>query len=383
MKRSIFFILIIFMSFSAFAETEYKPEFSTAGFFKLHGSGRDIYSMNPAWRFHKGALSDAQARDYNDRGWSVVSLPNGIEYLPTEASGCINYQGEVWYRKHFIPSDTLKGKKLFLHFEAIMGKSKVFVNGKSVAKSFGGYLPIVVDITDVIEFGKDNIIAVWADNSNDPSYPPGKAQDVLDFAYFGGIYRDCWLIACNDIYITDPNYEKEVAGGGLFVAYDKVSEASAEMLLQLHLRNDGQKLFSGTVWYEVLQPDGKRVALSHEKFKIDAEKSVTVKDKILLITGAGSFGNAVLRRFLDSDIKEIRIFSRDEKKQDDMRHEFQSNMPEVAGKIKFFIGDVRDLASVKNAMHGVDYIFHAAALKQVPSCEFYPMEAVRTNVLGT
>ncbi|MEG1999638.1 MAG: glycoside hydrolase family 2 TIM barrel-domain containing protein, partial [Bacteroidales bacterium] len=230
--------------------------------------------------FHKGALSDAQARDYNDRGWSVVSLPNGIEYLPTEASGCINYQGEVWYRKHFIPSDTLKGKKLFLHFEAIMGKSKVFVNGKSVAKSFGGYLPIVVDITDVIEFGKDNIIAVWADNSNDPSYPPGKAQDVLDFAYFGGIYRDCWLIACNDIYITDPNYEKEVAGGGLFVAYDKVSEASAEMLLQLHLRNDG--LFSGTVWYEVLQPDGKRVALSHEKFKVDAEKSVTVKDKILL-----------------------------------------------------------------------------------------------------
>ncbi|MEG2163507.1 MAG: glycoside hydrolase family 2 TIM barrel-domain containing protein [Bacteroidales bacterium] len=282
MKRSIFFILIIFMSFSAFAETEYKPEFSTAGFFKLHGSGRDIYSMNPAWRFHKGALSDAQARDYNDRGWSVVSLPNGIEYLPTEASGCINYQGEVWYRKHFIPSDTLKGKKLFLHFEAIMGKSKVFVNGKSVAKSFGGYLPIVADITDVVEFGKDNIIAVWADNSNDPSYPPGKAQDVLDFAYFGGIYRDCWLIACNDIYITDPNYEKEVAGGGLFVAYDKVSEASAEMLLQLHLRNDGQKLFSGTVWYEVLQPDGKRVALSHEKFKVDAEKSVTVKDKILL-----------------------------------------------------------------------------------------------------
>lgn len=107
-------------------------------------------------------------------------------------------------------------------------------------------------------------------------------------------------------------------------------------------------------------------------------------NKTLLITGGtGSFGNAVLNRFLKTDIGEIRIFSRDEKKQDDMRHEFQAKMPEVADKIKFYIGDVRDLQSVRNAMHGVDYIFHAAALKQVPSCEFFPMEAVKTNVMGT
>ena len=106
--------------------------------------------------------------------------------------------------------------------------------------------------------------------------------------------------------------------------------------------------------------------------------------KTLMITGGtGSFGNAVLNRFLKTDIGEIRIFSRDEKKQDDMRHEFQVKMPEVADKIKFYIGDVRDLQSCKNAMHGVDYIFHAAALKQVPSCEFFPMEAVKTNVIGT
>ena len=107
-------------------------------------------------------------------------------------------------------------------------------------------------------------------------------------------------------------------------------------------------------------------------------------NKTLLITGGtGSFGNAVLNRFLKTDIGEIRIFSRDEKKQDDMRHEFQAKMPEVAEKIKFYIGDVRDIQSVRNAMHGVDYIFHAAALKQVPSCEFFPIEAVKTNVLGT
>ena len=106
--------------------------------------------------------------------------------------------------------------------------------------------------------------------------------------------------------------------------------------------------------------------------------------KTLMITGGtGSFGNAVLDRFLKTDISEIRIFSRDEKKQDDMRHEYQVKMPEVANKIKFYIGDVRDLQSVKDAMWGVDYVFHAAALKQVPSCEFFPMEAVRTNVIGT
>ena len=107
-------------------------------------------------------------------------------------------------------------------------------------------------------------------------------------------------------------------------------------------------------------------------------------NKTLLITGGtGSFGTAVLNRFLETDIGEIRIFSRDEKKQDDMRHEFQAKMPAVAEKIKFYIGDVRDIQSVRGAMHGVDYIFHAAALKQVPSCEFFPLEAVKTNVLGT
>ncbi|WP_195599994.1 polysaccharide biosynthesis protein [Longibaculum muris] len=108
------------------------------------------------------------------------------------------------------------------------------------------------------------------------------------------------------------------------------------------------------------------------------------KGKTLLITGGtGSFGNAVLNRFLNTDIKEIRIFSRDELKQDDMRHEYQAKYPEVSDKLKFYIGNVRDINSIKNAMHGVDYVFHAAALKQVPSCEFFPVEAVKTNVLGT
>lgn len=107
-------------------------------------------------------------------------------------------------------------------------------------------------------------------------------------------------------------------------------------------------------------------------------------DRVLLITGGtGSFGNAVLNRFLSTDIREVRVFSRDEKKQDDMRHDFQARMPEVASKIRFYIGDVRNKSTLKYAMKGVDYVFHAAALKQVPSCEFFPMEAVKTNIIGT
>ena len=108
------------------------------------------------------------------------------------------------------------------------------------------------------------------------------------------------------------------------------------------------------------------------------------KGKTLMITGGtGSFGNTVLKHFMNTDLAEIRIFSRDEKKQDDMRHRLQERSPELASKVRFFIGDVRNAQSVRDAMHGVDYIFHAAALKQVPSCEFFPMEAVRTNVIGT
>ncbi len=278
MKNITFSILFVWLSLSLWAARQ--PEFSTAGFFRLDNSGREVYSMNPAWRFHKGAVEGAETKEFNDKDWTVVSLPDGIEYLPTEASGCINYQGEVWYRKHFTPDAALKGKKLFLHFEAIMGKSKVFVNGKLLTEHFGGYLPVIADVTDVLDWNGDNVIAVWADNSDDPSYPPGKAQDVLDYTYFGGIYRDCWLIAHNNVFITDPNYENEVAGGGLFVAFGKVSDALAEVQLKIHVRNATKNPFSGRVEYMLLQPDGTEVARLSDKIQVKAGRATTVSDRM-------------------------------------------------------------------------------------------------------
>lgn len=277
MKRFLIQLVCLCMAYWANA---YEPLFSTAGFFRLPDTGREVFSMNPAWRFYKGGMEGAEACGFDDRSWQVVSLPNGIEYLPTESSGCINYQGEVWYRKHFTPAETLKGKKLFLHFEAIMGKSKIYVNGRLLAEHYGGYLPVSVDMTQVVKWGEDNVIAVWADNRDDATYAPGKPQDVLDYTYFGGIYRDCWLIAHNQVFITDPNYENQKAGGGLLVAFDRVSDTSVDILLQTHVRNDGVRSFSGRVVYTLVDSVGREVATTQSKLSVGRGTAVTSRGKM-------------------------------------------------------------------------------------------------------
>ena len=261
------------LSFSMMGQHD--PEFSKAGFYQLDNTGREVFSMNVAWRFHKGPMDNAEGYDYNDSKWSVVNLPNGIEYLPEEASGGVNYQGEVWYRKHFTPDNARKGKKLFLHFEAIMGKSKVYVNGTLLKEHFGGYLPVIVDISKHLNWDKDNVIAVWADNSNDPAYPPGKDQEVLDFAYFGGIYRDCWLISHNPVFITNPNYENEVAGGGFFITFDEVSTKATKINTRLHLKNETTSDFSGKIKYEWFDKQGKRVLKSEVPLQLKAKTSAS------------------------------------------------------------------------------------------------------------
>ena len=257
MRKDFYLLLLLLMSIVP-VKAAFQPQYSVAGFYPLEHTGREVYSMNPAWRFYKGSAPEAYRVDFDDDNWAVVSLPDGIEYLPTEASGCINYQGEVWYRKHFTPDNSLKGKKLFLHFEAIMGKSKVWINGQLINEHFGGFLPVIADITPYVTFEKENVIAVWADNSDDPSYPPGKAQDVLDFTYCGGIYRDCWLIAHNDVYITDPNYENQVA----------------------QVRNDRKQSFNGRVVYELLDANAEKVGEATHKLSVGKQKAAVVANKI-------------------------------------------------------------------------------------------------------
>ena len=300
MKRICIYFIFTLLALPILA-VDHQPEFSTAGFFRIENTGREVSSMNPAWRFYKGTVADAEKSNFDDSGWEVVSLPHGIEYLPTEASGCVNYQGEAWYRKHFVADNSLKGKKVFLHFEAIMGKSKVYINGKLAAEHFGGYLPVIIDVSTDLLWGEKNVIAVWTDNSDDPIYPPGKAQSVLDFVYSGGIYRDCWLVSHNNVYITDPNFENIVAGGGLFVSYDNVSEASADVRLKIHVRNETNSSFKGKVEYELLAADGKTavqisVPLSLQKNKAaSAEKKITIQSPALWSPESPSLYNLIVR----------------------------------------------------------------------------------------
>lgn len=281
-KQIIPILIFALLAPLAKAAANYQPTFSTAGFYAIENSGREVFSMNPAWRFHKGEAAGAETVQYDDSKWGVVSLPHGIEYLPTEASGCINYQGVVWYRKLFSLDKALKGKKLFLHFEAIMGKSRVYVNGKQLTEHLGGYLPVVVDITNAVDWSGDNIIAVWSDNSDDKSYPPGKAQRVLDYTYFGGIYRDCWLVAHNNIFITDPNYENITAGGGLFVAYDNVSERAADVLLKAHIRNADKRPFKGSLVYEIESAQGEIVAKVKSRIAIKGSSAMSFSRKVAI-----------------------------------------------------------------------------------------------------
>lgn len=233
-------------------------EFSTAGFFSIPSSGRTVQSMNPGWKFLKGSQDENAAQiEFDDSSWSTVSLPNGMEYLPSEASGGMNYRGQSWYRKQFHLGQQEQGRRLVLHFEAIMGKSTIWVNGQQVAEHFGGFLPIGIDITKFVRLGTENLIAVRADNSDDPLYPPGKPQAVLDFCYFGGIYRDCWLVTTGQTYISDPNMAGIEADGGLFISYDKVSEHQAQVNLRLNLNNEIEKSVKGTIQFNIINSTGE------------------------------------------------------------------------------------------------------------------------------
>ena len=212
---------------------------SVAGLFPLEGSGRVIYNFNQGWRFYRGDVQGAEALNFDDRQWEVVCAPHTVMLVPNEASGCRNYQGVVWYRKHFtVPAD-MKGKNVTVYFEAIMGKQNIYVNGKLVKENKGGYLPIIVNLSEAdVKAGDDCLIAVMADNSDDKTYPPGKKQTALDFAYHGGMYRDVWLIGKSPIAITDPNEMNQVAGGGIFLHYDNISEKSAEVFINVNVKRD-------------------------------------------------------------------------------------------------------------------------------------------------
>ncbi len=239
MKKMLRLVLMLVIGFSTHHTAVAQ---SVAGLFPLEGSGRTVYNFNEGWRFLRGDALGAEGVAFDDAAWQVVCAPHSVELTPAEASGGRNYQGPCWYRKHFsVPAD-MKGKQVMVHFEAIMGKQLIYVNGRKVKEHLGGYLPITIDLTsEGVAAGDSCLIAVRADNSDDKNYPPGKKQSQLDFAYHGGMYRDVWLMGLSTCHITDPLERGKVAGGGIFLHYDNISEKSADMCIDVEVGNAGQK----------------------------------------------------------------------------------------------------------------------------------------------
>ena len=237
MYRIFLFSIFYFLFSPVGAQASIGAQTSVAGLFPLKDSGRLVWNFNAGWRFHLGDVLGAEKADFNDASWEVVSTPHSVQLMPAEASGCRNYQGIAWYRKHFRLPKECAGRDVTLHFEAIMGKQTIYVNGQKVKDHEGGYLPISISLAGC-SVGDDLVVAIKADNSDDKTYPPGKKQMTLDFAYHGGIYRDVWLIAKNKVAVTDALEEQKVAGGGIFVHYANISEKSAEVFVNTEVHNN-------------------------------------------------------------------------------------------------------------------------------------------------
>ena len=255
MKRNIL-CLACLMLVCALSAAHSEGSVSVAGLFPLENSGRVIYNFNEGWRFTLGDIAGAETVAFDDSKWEVVSAPHIDRLEPSEASGCRNYQGVCWYRKHFVVPADMQGKKVEVHFEAIMGKQWIYVNGRLVKEHLGGYLPITLDLSaEGVKAGDNCLIAVKADNSDDKSYPPGKKQTQLDFAYHGGMYRDVWLIGKSPIHITDAIERHQTAGGGVFLHYANISEKRADLFVDVEVAGHGK----ATVVVRIKDADGKLI----------------------------------------------------------------------------------------------------------------------------
>lgn len=261
----------------------YPHDFSIAGLFQSKKPIRAVSDFNVGWRFFKGDIPNAEKTSFDDSDWDVVSTPHTAELMPAEGSGSRNYQGIVWYRKHFVIDRSLSDKLINIYFEAVMGKTKVFLNGNKILEHEGGYLPFSIELTQYgLKPGDKCVIAVLADNNDDSSYPPGKKQSALDFAYHGGIYRDVWLIGTSKIHITDPNKVDKIAGGGVFVHYGKIDSRSSEVFIDTEITNKTQKDQSITVQTKIINSKGQVVKTIRNSGLIKRDDDKIFKQKMVV-----------------------------------------------------------------------------------------------------
>ncbi|MGV8979719.1 sugar-binding domain-containing protein [Clostridium sp.] len=221
---------------------------------------REISCINKGWKFLKGDDTSAHLSDYDDLSWQQVNLPHAVDISPLISSGGRNYQGICRYRKYFKIDKKDEGEKILLEFEGAMQVLEVWINNHKLSTHYCGYTPAIYDITPYITFTEENVIAVRLDNSDCSDVPPGKNQEVLDFTYEGGIYRNVKIHRLPPVHITNAILENIVAGGGLFITYDFVSEESAEVNIKTHIRNNTDNLKKITVEQSIIDHEDNCVA---------------------------------------------------------------------------------------------------------------------------
>lgn len=273
--------------------------------FPVHMSGESLkkeenirvkYNFNTDWLFNWGDYDGAQCLNYDDSSWYAVNMPNTVRLEPINVSNCANYQGVAWYRKHFKLDGKYSNKKVFIEFEAVMNEATVWVNGvkmsthtissETTTTHSGGYLPFMIDITNVARTdGTANVIAVRVDNSDNSDIPPGLKQENLDFNYFGGIYRDVFIITHDFLHVTDAVFSDKEADGGVFVTYDKVKEGdkTATVNVQTNIRNEYFFGVDGRVKTEIVDGNNNVVAsATTNAIHFHPQRDYTFKQRLIV-----------------------------------------------------------------------------------------------------
>lgn len=333
------------------------PQYSTAGFFAVSNTPRAVLNFNPGWRFLKADAAGAEKLAFDDAGWEAANLPHGLEILGENESGCRNYQGPAWYRKRFHVAAPVAGGKTYVYFEAVMGKCTVWVNGQKVAEHFGGYLPFAADVTEQLRTGdSDNLIAVRADNSDDPTYPPGKPQSDLDFTYLGGIYRDVYLIQAGPVHVTLPELSKTVAGGGVFVAVKDVSGSDASLEIRTEVANDAAALRKVTLRTVLETADGHEVMRREQTLTLAAGAHAQITQALEAKHVRLWFPNEPYLHFIRTEIVD------DGKVVDALKTRFGIRLFEMRGKDGLFVNKTFVGVKLSGVNRHQDYPFIGNAL---------------------
>lgn len=249
---------------------------------KKSESARIDLNMNTDWAFYRGDLQGAQDPAIDDSAWIPAVIPHIMQLEEKHNGGDNIYKGVGWYRRHFTVDSTYSNKKVFISFEGVMTSCNVFINGKEIDSHYGGYVGFTVDATDLINWGKDNVLAVRVSAEYDPLTPPGKPQGRLDFYYYSGIYRDVNMTISDKFHITDPLLEDKVAGGGVFVTYPEVTKESAKINVKVHVKNSYNEAINGTLATQIIDSDGKFVSETSLPINLESGKDAHISQDIMV-----------------------------------------------------------------------------------------------------